>query len=67
VGENRCVQVLQRLAGIDTEFDGEQAVDPLVGGERVGLPAGPVQRQHQLAVQTFPQRVAGYQLLQFGG
>ena len=66
VGEDRCVQALQRLAGVDAEFAGEQFADPLVGGERVGLPAAAVQRQHELAVQPLPQRMPGGQLLQLG-
>ena len=60
------MQPLQRLAGVDAELAGEQFADPPVGGERVGLPAAPVQRQHELAVQPLPQRVPGHQLLQLG-
>ena len=48
----------QRLPGIDAELIGEQVADPPVGGQRVSLPAAPVQRQYQLAVQPLPQRVA---------
>jgi len=67
VGENSCVQFLQRLAGVDAELAGEQAADPAVGGERVGLAAAAVQRQHELAVQPLAQRVGGYELFQLGG
>ena len=67
VGEHGGVQALQRLAGIDAELPGEQVADPPVGGQRVGLPAAPVQRQHELAVQPLPQRMPGDQLLQLGG
>ena len=65
--EHRCVQAPQRLAGVDAELAGEQVADPPVGGQRVGLPAAPVQRQHQLAVQPLPHRMLGGQLLQLGG
>jgi hypothetical protein len=61
------VQGPQRLPGIDAELTGEQVADPPVGGQRAGLPAAPVQRQHELAVQPFPQRMLGDQLLQLGG
>ena len=61
------MQVLQRFPGVDTELTGEQVTRPPVGGERFGLPAAPVQRQHELAVQPLPQRILVGQLLQLGG
>ena len=67
VCQHRCVQSLQRLARVDAELVGQQIADPPVGGQRVGLPAAPVQRQHELAVQLLPQRMPGDQLLQLGG
>ena len=67
MGEDGGVQAPQRLPGIDPELVGEQVADPPVGGQRVGLPAAAVQRQHELAVQPFPQRMVGDQPLQFGG
>ncbi len=57
MGEHGGVQAFQGLAGVDAELAGEQVTGPAVGGKRVGLPAGPVQRQHQLAVQPLPQRM----------
>jgi hypothetical protein len=59
--------VLQWLAGVDAELPREQVADLAVGGERVGLAAAPVQRQHELAVRPLPQRVLGGQLFQLGG
>ena len=35
-----------------------------VGGERVGLPARAVEREHQLGAQSFPQRLLGDERLQ---
>ena len=67
MGENGLVQALQRLAGIDPELAGEQVADPAVAGQRLGLSAAAVQRQHQLTVQPLPQRMAGDQLFQFSG
>jgi hypothetical protein len=67
VGENRAVQVLQRLPWVDAKLPGEQVADPPVGGQRIGLPARPVQPQHELAVQPFPQRMLAGQPLQFSG
>jgi len=67
VGQDGCVQALQRLAGVDAQFVGQQAAGPPVGGQRVGLPAAPVPRQHQLAVQPLPQRVLAGQPLQLAG
>ena len=66
LGEHGGVQAPQRLPGIDAELAGEQVADPPVGGQRVGLPPAPVQRQHELAVQPLPQGVPGGQLLQLG-
>ena len=57
VGQDGGVQALQRLAGVDAEFIGEQVTDAPVGGKRVRLPAAPVQGQHELAVQPLPHRM----------
>ena len=67
MGQDGCVQALQRLPGIDAELTGEQVAGPPVGGERLGLPAAAVQRQHELAVQPLPQRMLSGQLFQLGG
>ena len=61
------MQAPQRFPGVDAELVGEQIADPPVGGERFGLPAAPVQRQHELDVQPLPQRMLAGQLLQLGG
>ena len=61
------MQAAQRFCGVDAEFAGEQVAGAPVGGERFGLPAAAIQRQHELAVQPFPQRMAGGQPLQLAG
>ena len=67
VGQDGCVQALQRFSGVDAEFAGEQVAGTPVGGERLGLPATAIQRQHELAVQPLPQRMLGGQPLQLAG
>jgi hypothetical protein len=59
-------QIAQRLAGIDSQLLGKGGPQPLVGGERVGLAPAAVQRQHQLGVDLFIQRVLGHHLFQVG-
>ena len=61
------MQAPQRLPWVDAELTGEQVAGPPVGGQRLGLPAAAIQRQHELAVQPFPQRILGGQLLQLAG
>ena len=67
MGEDGRVQVPQGFSGVDAEFAGEQVAGTPVGGERLGLPAAAIQREHELAVQPLPQRMLGGQLLQFAG
>ena len=61
------MQAPQRLPGVDAKLVGEQVAGTPVGGERLGLPAAAIQRQHELAVQPFPQRMLSGQLFQLGG
>ena len=67
MGEDGRVQVPQRFPGVDAELAGEQVAGTPVGGERLGLPAAAIQRQHELAVQPLPQRMLGDQVLQLAG
>ena len=55
--EDRRVQLLQLAARLDAELLDEHAACVLVGIERLGLPARPVQREHQLAPEPLAQRV----------
>jgi hypothetical protein len=64
--EDGRLQVAQLQAGVDAEFLIERAVQAPVGGQRVGLPAAAVQRQHELGLGLLIQRPGGHQLFQFG-
>ena len=46
-------------SGLRPEFGVEHVPGALVGRQRVGLPPGPVERQHQAAVQPLAQRMRG--------
>ena len=65
VGQDRGLQVLQVPAGVDAQLVGEHVPGPPVDLQRLGLPAGPVQAQHQLPPQPLVQRIPGGQVLQF--
>ena len=45
--------------GVEAELLGERCPALLEHAQRVGLPARPVQREHQLAPQSLPQRMVG--------
>ena len=66
MGQHRRLQTLQVPAGIDAQLVGENLPGPPVGIQRLRLPAGPVQAQHQLRSETFVQRIPARELLQFG-
>ena len=67
VGKDGPVQLPQRFPGIDAELVGEQVTGMPVGGERLGLAAAAIQRQHELALQPLPQGMLPGQVLQLGG
>ena len=65
----RCCRIAscrlaQLRAGFQAELGVEHGPGALVGGERVGLPPGPVEREHQPAVQPLTQRMGGGELLE---
>ena len=62
--QDGLLQVTEVRGRIEAQLIVESLLQPAVGGQRVGLPAASVQRQHQLSVDAFAQRVAGRQLLQ---
>ena len=51
--ENRPLQFPQRAAGLDPKVDDERLSGVLIGRERLGLAAGAVEGEHQLASQAF--------------
>jgi hypothetical protein len=58
------VQLLKLSTGVQTQVIGQTRRQPVVGAQRVSLPAGPVQRHHQLSDQPLPQRIGHNQLPQ---
>ncbi len=55
--EDRPLQVLQLLARLDAHLLDQRAARPAAHLQRLGLPARPVQREHQEPVQPFAQGV----------
>ena len=64
--EDRLLQTLQRRARLDPELVHEHAPRPLICVECLRLPAGPVEREHQLSAQPLAQGVLGDKRLQLG-
>jgi hypothetical protein len=58
------VHAAQRRGRVDAELVGERAAAPLVGGQRVRLPAGGVQGADQAQRDRLAERVGGGQLLE---
>ena len=59
VAQDQLLQPLQLSPRIDAEIRIQAVPRPLVGSQRVGLPAAPVQREHELRPQPFPVGVLG--------
>ena len=55
--QDRSLERLERRGRVDAELLDQGAPRLLVGLERLGLPARPVQREHQLTAQPLAQRV----------
>ena len=55
--EDGPLEPAQLLAGLEPELARRAAAAVLVDGERVGLPAAAVEREHELAAQALAQRV----------
>ena len=62
--QDPAVELLQRLAGLQAQLVREQAPRRVVDAERVRLPAGPVQREHEVFAQPLPKWVPRDQLIQ---
>jgi hypothetical protein len=67
LGQDAGFEVAQGGARVDAELVGEPGADAGVGGEGVGLAAGPVQGQDEQFGQAFAKRVLAAPGLQFGG
>jgi hypothetical protein len=55
--EHRALDPAQRGSGLDAELLDEALAGIAISGERIGLAAGAVQRQHLLATEPLAQRV----------
>ena len=55
----------ERRVRLDSQLFDERLTQAGVGAQRVGLPAAAIQRHHQLASETLPQRVLAHQLREF--
>ena len=62
--EDRPLEPLELLARLQSQLLRELAAGLAVGVERLGLPAGAVEREHQLAAQALPQRMLGDERLE---
>ena len=60
------MHVPQSGPGFGAEFLDEHLAGALIGGERFGLPSVAVEGEHELGVQTFPERITGDQAPQLG-
>ncbi len=57
--QDLLLELLQLRSGVEAELVGQAVADPLVGGQRVGLAAVPVQRGDQQHPQALLERVGG--------
>ena len=58
------MQLAEGRARLDPELVHQRAAGVLVGLERLGLPAGAIEREHQLRAQPLAQRILGDERLQ---
>ena len=64
--EDRALELAERRSRFDPELVGERRAGALVRAQGVGLPAGAVERQHELAPQPLAQRRVGDRPLDVG-
>jgi hypothetical protein len=65
VAQDRRVEVAQLAAGREPQLRVERAVQIGVDLQRLGLAAGPVEREHEQRAQTLAERVPPHQRPQF--
>ena len=58
------MHLAQGRAGLDAQLGIQHPPGVAERRQRLGLPPGPVQREHQLPAQPLAQRMLGHQLLQ---
>jgi hypothetical protein len=66
VAQDRLLEALELRGRLDPELLDQRVACSAIGLERVGLPAGPVQREHQLAPRPLAQWVLAHECLQLG-
>lgn len=54
MAQDRGFEIAQHGGGIDAQVVAQRGTQPSEHPERVGLPAGPIQREHQLSVKPCP-------------
>src|SRR5205085_8263714 len=64
VGQDEPLESLELRARVETELVGEQPARRAVQLERVGLPTGAVEGEHEQGAKPFLERVRGYERLQ---
>jgi hypothetical protein len=64
--QNTLVQPPKPYSGLDAEFVHQDSSRMLISGQRLSLAAAPVQRGHEVGVETFPERLLRDQLPQLG-
>src|SRR5439155_10951933 len=64
--EDLTLEELQWRAGIEAELLARDLAARLVDVERIRVPTGPVQREHELAAKTLAQRMRSDQTLKLG-
>ena len=67
LGQHRALELLELAAGLEPEVLHQRAPGVAERVERLGLAAGPIQREHELRVQPLAVRVLGDQRLQLAG
>ena len=62
--QHQPLELAQRSRRLDPELLGERPPECLVAGERLGVPARPVEGEHVLGAKTFAERMLGDQRLE---
>ena len=66
LAQDRGLELAELGAGVDAELLDERLARGAVGGERVGLAARAVEREHELRARALAQRLGGDQRLELG-
>ncbi len=64
--QDRGLELAQLRAGVDAELLDERLAGGAVGGERVRLPAGAVEREHELSARALAERLRLDERLELG-